>query len=57
MPGDSPFVKKELVFTAISRATQKCFVLANMDSFKLSQTKTEKKPTIFMKEFITTSIS
>ena len=57
MPGDSPFVKKELVFTAISRATQNCFVLANMDSFKLSQTKTEKKPTILMKEFITTSIS
>jgi len=57
MPGDSPFVKKELVFTAISRAKDKCIVLANMDKFKLSQTKTEKKPSIFMKEFITTSIS
>ena len=52
IPGDSPFIKKELVFTAISRARQKCIVLANMDNFKHSQTNVEIKPTIFMKEFI-----
>jgi exodeoxyribonuclease V alpha subunit len=54
LPSDSKYVKKELVFTAISRAKQKCIVLANMDKFKHAQTKIENKPTIFMKEFITT---
>jgi ATP-dependent exoDNAse (exonuclease V) alpha subunit len=55
IPGESTFIKKELVFTAISRAKQKCIVLANMDKFKHSQTNVEVKPTIFMKEFITTN--
>jgi len=54
IPGDSTFIKKELVFTAISRAKEKCIVVANMDKFKFAQTKIENKPTIFMKEFITT---
>ena len=57
MPSDSKFVKKELVYTAISRAKEKCIVLANMDKFKYAQRKIENKPTIFMKEFITTPIS
>lgn len=54
LPSDSKYVKKELVYTAISRAKQKCIVLANMDKFKCAQTKITNKPTIFMKEFITT---
>lgn len=53
MPSDSKFVKKELVYTAISRAKEKCIVLANMDKFKYALNKIENKPTIFMKEFIT----
>jgi exodeoxyribonuclease V alpha subunit len=54
MPSDSKRVKKELLYTAISRAKERCIVLANMDTFKYAQTKIENKPTIFMKEFITT---
>lgn len=51
------YIKKEVIFTAISRAKEKCFVLADMVKFKDAQTHISEKPTIFMSEFIKTKFT
>ena len=46
-------LSREVVFTGISRAKQQCILLARPNEFLQVQTKTETKPSIFMKQFIT----
>jgi len=44
-------LKKEVVFTAISRAKTRCFVISNIQKFMKVQKFKSNNPTIFMKEF------
>jgi hypothetical protein len=43
-------IDKRVVFTAISRATQKCMVLSNMSSFVAAQQRVYDKPSMLLTE-------
>jgi hypothetical protein len=49
--GNTFNITKKLVFTAISRAQQKCFVICNIRNLVQVQQQKETKVSIFMKEF------
>jgi hypothetical protein len=51
MGGNTFNITKKLVFTAISRAQQQCFVICDIEEFIQVQQQKETKVSIFMKEF------
>ena len=45
-------IDKPVIFTAISRAKERCFVISEMDKFTKAQKIVNEKPSLFMKEFL-----